>query len=118
MDAGDRSSLQSSQAGERGIGVNNLRRQQVEQPIERNGGDVPVGVDHSAVAQFQSLQTAVADLDHPDGMVEKDSDGVLFKPAEKFAAVQAVERDGRQFDFKAARMAHEAVHEDLAGVAE
>src|SRR5665213_2590629 len=118
MDTCDRRSLQSSQAGEGGEGVDDLRRQQVEQPVERHGGDITSGVDPGAVAQFQPPHSAVTNVDRADGVVEQDTDAALLKPALKFTAVQAVKWDGRQFDFKAARMAHKAIYEDLASVTE
>ena len=43
---------------------------------------------------------------------------MLVEPVAEFVAVESAERHGRQFDLEAAPVAEEAVHEDLAGVAE
>src|SRR5438552_1070961 len=41
-----------------------------------------------------------------------------LQPLPQFVAVEAAERDRRQFDLEAARMAQKAIDEDLAGVAQ
>ena len=47
--------FQAAQVVKRRMALNRVSRQQVEQPVERDGGDVPIGLPHAPFAQLQCL---------------------------------------------------------------
>ncbi len=94
------------------------RRQQVQQPVERHGGDVPIRSRSASCSRSWIADTALSVTTISAALAEKQADAVPLQPGLQLCAVKTAQRHRRQGHFEAAPVRQETVHKDLASVAQ
>lgn len=118
MGAGDRRGLQLSKVSKAGVSGDGFFGEQFQEPIERDGADIPVSLETFAGAQLYFGDAISLENQPAHRVVEGKSDAMLGKPLIELTTIQFPEGDARNLDLKAPRMSKEGIDKDLASILE
>src|SRR5260221_9153309 len=97
---------------------NQRGRQEIEEAVKRNRGNIPVRLHDFTTSQAQLRDPVALGPQFLRALLEHHFDSMLPQPGFQFTAVKTSQGNGGQLHLKAPAMVQEAVDKDLAGIAQ